>query len=40
MGYGTTRPLADSRAEMVYGTTRPLERVMASCGLLTSAEFE
>ncbi len=25
---------------MGYGTTRPLERVMASCGLLTSAELE
>ena len=34
------RSLADSQAEMGYGTTRPLERVMASCGLLTSAELE
>ena len=25
---------------MGYGTTRPLERVLASCGLLTSAELE
>jgi hypothetical protein len=25
---------------MGYGTTRPLERVMASCGLLTSAQLE
>src|SRR5271166_3288663 len=33
------RSLADSQAEMGYGTTRPLERVMASCGLLTSAEL-
>ena len=23
-----------------YGTTRPLEQVLASCGLLTSAELE
>ena len=34
------RSLADSQAEMGYGTTRPLERVMASCGLLASAELE
>jgi hypothetical protein len=34
------RSLADSQAQMGYGTTRPLERVMASCGLLTSAELE
>jgi hypothetical protein len=34
------RSLSDSQAEMGYGTTRPLERVMASCGLLTSAELE
>jgi hypothetical protein len=34
------RSLADSQAEMGYGTTRPLERVMASCGLLTSADLE
>jgi hypothetical protein len=34
------RSLADSQAEMGYGTTRPLERVLASCGLLTSAELE
>src|SRR5262249_21270771 len=34
------RSLADSQAEMGYGTTRPLERVVASCGLLSSAELE
>jgi hypothetical protein len=34
------RSLADSQAEMGNGTTRPLERVLASCGLLTSAELE
>jgi hypothetical protein len=34
------RSLADSQAEMGYGTTRPLERVLASCGLLTGAELE
>jgi hypothetical protein len=34
------RSLADSQAEMGYGTTRPLERVMASCGLLTRAGLE
>src|SRR5262249_61722598 len=32
--------LADSPAAMGYGTARAVERVMASCGLLTSAELE
>jgi len=31
------RSWADSQATMGYGTTRSLERVLASCGLLTSA---
>lgn len=33
------RSLADSQAPMGYGTTRWLERVLASCGLLISAEL-
>ncbi len=32
------RSLADSQAPMGYGTTRWLERVLASCGLLISAD--
>ena len=34
------RSWADSQAPMGYGTTRTLERVMAACGLLTSAGLE
>ena len=34
------RSLVDSQAEMGHGTTRSLERVLASCGLLISAEVE
>ncbi|MGH7997591.1 MAG: putative transposase [Opitutaceae bacterium] len=34
------RSLADSEAPMGYATTRPLERVLAACGMLTSAELE
>ena len=34
------RSLVDSQAEMGHGTTRSLERVLASCGLLTSVELE
>ena len=34
------RSLVDSQAEMGHGTTRSLERVLASCGLLISAELE
>jgi hypothetical protein len=34
------RSLDDSQAEMGHGTTRSLERVLASCGLLISAELE
>jgi len=33
------RSLADSQALMGYGTTRRLERVLASCGLLISADL-
>jgi hypothetical protein len=33
------RSLADSQAPMGYGTTRWLERVLASCGLLISADL-
>ena len=33
------RSWADSQATMGYGTTRSLERVLASCGLLTSGLF-
>ena len=34
------RSLADSQAPMGYGTIRQLERVLASCGLLLSAELQ
>ena len=34
------RSLADSQASMGYATTRPMDRVMAACGMLTSAELE
>lgn len=34
------RSLIDSQAPMGYGTTRSLERVLASCGLLTSVGLE
>ena len=34
------RSLVDSQAQMGHGTTRSLERVLASCGLLTSAKLE
>ena len=34
------RSWADSQAPMGYGTTRTLERVMAACGLLSSAGLE
>jgi hypothetical protein len=34
------RSWADSQAPMGYGTTRALDRVLASCGLLTSAGLE
>lgn len=34
------RSWVDSQAPMGYGTTRTLERVMAACGLLTSAGLE
>ena len=34
------RSLVDSQAEMGHGTTRSLERVLASCGLLTSVELD
>ena len=34
------RSLVDSQARMGHGTTRSLERVLASCGLLTSVELE
>jgi hypothetical protein len=36
----SARSLADSQAPMGYATTRSLERVLASCGLLTSAGLE
>lgn len=36
----SARSWADSQAPMGYGTTRTLERVMATCGLLTSAGLE
>jgi hypothetical protein len=34
------RSLADSQAPMGYGTTRWLDRVLASCGLLISADLQ
>jgi Transposase protein len=34
------RSLADSQAPMGYGTSRYLERMLASCGLLVSAELQ
>ena len=34
------RSLADSQAAMGYGTTRRLDRVLASCGMLLSAELQ
>jgi hypothetical protein len=34
------RSLADSEAPMGYATTRPMDRVLAACGMLTSAELE
>jgi len=34
------RSLADSQAAMGYGTIRQLDRVLASCGLLISAELQ
>lgn len=34
------RSLADSRTPMGYATTRSLERVLASCGMLASAELQ
>jgi len=33
------RSLADSEAPMGYATTRPMDRVLAACGMLTSAEL-
>jgi hypothetical protein len=34
------RSLADSQASMGYGTTRGLDRILASCGLLISADLQ
>lgn len=34
------RSLADSEASMGYATTRSMDRVLAACGMMTSAELE
>jgi len=34
------RSLADSQAAMGYATTRPIDRVLAACGMLASAELQ